>query len=432
MRPNSSVSNFSLVSSPLLPRTGRSLSLILLCGLQAAAILLSPRQGFAKTWSVDEGGSIQDAINSAVAGDTVLVSPGTYSDPIDFLGKSLTVLGKDGPQQTILDGTTIVGQPIVSFKNGETQSAVLGGFTLQNAEVAIWVTYAQPSIIGNIIRNNKRGGLGFSSGVGQYDVMRPIIENNIVCGNNSDSIGGGIYVWGSFSPIIDNNLICGNTARYDGAGLLCLLLHGGAVITRNVIRGNSSGDHGGGIYFAFWSSSSGRNVEIAFNIIDQNSAGGIENTGNSGGGIWLFSTDAWVHHNTIVGNTGDGPSAAYGGGIVIEQPGSPTIEQNIIAFNAKGGGIWCGFGATPVIRNNLAWQNVGGDGVMDCPNWWQSDGNVVDNPYFCDLSNQDYTVASNSGVITHPAGPLGAFPTPGCGPVSILPSTWGSLKSRYH
>ena len=194
---------------------------------------------------------------------------------------------------------------------------------------------------------------------------------------------------------------------------------------------NQAMNDGGGIYVQNVGTAEAFSVEISWNLVSGNWAGGADFTG-TGCGIDLVGTQAWVHHNTIVGNDGDGhhTRVAVGGGIAVWGPGSPTIEQNIIAFNRHGGGIWC-YGATPLIRNNLAWQNVGGDGLQDCSTWWQSDGNVIDNPYFCDSAAGDYTVASNSGVMTHPAGPLGAFPTAGCGPVTVQHTTWGSLKSRY-
>ena len=160
----------------------------------------------------------------------------------------------------------------------------------------------------------------------------------------------------------------------------------------------------------------------------------------TGCGIDLVGTKAWVHHNTIVRNDGDGAHTrcVAGGGIAVSQAGFQTIEQNVIAFNSQntyyglraGGGIWCASG-TIYIRNNFSWQNGGGDVLGDCATAWQSDGNVSDDPYFCDSAAGDFTVASNSGVMTHPAGPLGAFPTAGCGPVDVQRSTWGALKSKY-
>jgi hypothetical protein len=79
----------------------------------------------------------------------------------------------------------------------------------------------------------------------------------------------------------------------------------------------------------------------------------------------------------------------------------------------------------------LAWQNVGGDGVGDCPDWWQTDGNIVADPLFCDLDMGDYSLSQKSPAMTHPAGPLGAISTPGCDITPVMPTTWGRIKSMY-
>ena len=62
--------------------------------------------------------TIQDAINAANSGDTILVAPGTYSANLDFLGKAITITSSGGAQNTILDGDT--KGPVVQFVTGET------------------------------------------------------------------------------------------------------------------------------------------------------------------------------------------------------------------------------------------------------------------------------------------------------------------------
>ena len=42
--------------------------------------------------------TIQSAIVAAAEGDTVLVSPGTYTEAIDFLGKAIVVTSTNGPK----------------------------------------------------------------------------------------------------------------------------------------------------------------------------------------------------------------------------------------------------------------------------------------------------------------------------------------------
>src|SRR6516162_4154020 len=61
--------------------------------------------------------TIQSAIDAASAGDTVLVSPGTFYENLDFKGKAITVASAAGPQVTIIDGG--LAGAVVNFRNGE-------------------------------------------------------------------------------------------------------------------------------------------------------------------------------------------------------------------------------------------------------------------------------------------------------------------------
>jgi parallel beta-helix repeat protein len=391
----------------------------------------------ARSWNVFTDGSgdaptVQAGIDSAQVGDTVFVAPGTYHERIIFRGRDIVVRSSAGPGQTILDATGLTGR-VVTFSAGESRAAALQGFTITHGLGGIVIMNSQPSIIGNHIIDNQAQDGGGIWGWGYNDAWFPLIQGNTITGNYASNLAGGIGVLYVVPEILDNYVADNEARDGDGGGIYYGSSTNGIIIRGNTVLNNRAGDHGGGIYAGHIGNSGFLAVEISWNLVSGNYAhGSAPVTPNSGGGIWLWETDAWVHHNTIVENAGDGPDNSYGGGIVVDQPGSPVIEQNIIAFSTNGGGIWCGEGATPTIRNNLAWQNSGGDGVRDCPTWWQSNGNIIDDPHFCDMAGGDFRVASNSGVMTHPAGPLGAFATPGCGPVSILPSTWGSLKSRYH
>ena len=57
--------------------------------------------------------TIQAAINAASNGDTVLVSPGTYFENINFIGKAITVKSASGPAVTIIDGSN--SGPVATF-----------------------------------------------------------------------------------------------------------------------------------------------------------------------------------------------------------------------------------------------------------------------------------------------------------------------------
>src|SRR5215471_4866234 len=105
--------------------------------------------------------TIQAAINAASNGDTVLVSPGTYTENINFLGKAITVESSNGPKVTTIDGGGL--SSVVTFSTNEGSSSVLSGFTLQNGNAmnfpyveggGIAIEEASPTIKGNIIQNN--------------------------------------------------------------------------------------------------------------------------------------------------------------------------------------------------------------------------------------------------------------------------------------
>jgi hypothetical protein len=108
-----------------------------------------------------------------------------------------------------------------------------------------------------------------------------------------------------------------------------------------------------------------------------------------------------------------------------------VIERNIISMN-DGGGIRCEIAGPPTIRDNLGWQNPGGEGLGLCAGWTETGGNVVADPYFCNAAGGIFTLAEDSPALSHPAGPLGAFPVAGCGPVPVVEvTTWGALKARF-
>ncbi len=92
----------------------------------------------------DTYATIQDAINAASDGDTVIVSPGTYQENIDFLGKAITVVSKDWresprdsfrPDKTFIEADVDAGT--VAFwrgEGGEGREAKLIGFTITGGE----------------------------------------------------------------------------------------------------------------------------------------------------------------------------------------------------------------------------------------------------------------------------------------------------------
>src|SRR5258708_12028450 len=71
--------------------------------------------------------TIQAAILAASNGDTVLVSPGSYKENINFAKKAITEKSSSGPDVTIIDGIHLA--PVVPFGQGEDHAPVIQPFT---------------------------------------------------------------------------------------------------------------------------------------------------------------------------------------------------------------------------------------------------------------------------------------------------------------
>lgn len=73
---------------------------------------------------------INTAIDLALEGDEIIVSPGDWPAPINFNGKNIIVRSSEGPEVTRLVGSG--NGSVVSFISGEISGATLEGFTIQS------------------------------------------------------------------------------------------------------------------------------------------------------------------------------------------------------------------------------------------------------------------------------------------------------------
>ncbi len=257
-------------------------------------------------------------------------------------------------------------------------------------------------------------------------VWSPLIQRNVVTENTAgESLRGDRDLVSAWRQRSSTTTSPRNTAIYgDGGGVYYRGRDSGGAIVRNLIVGNYAGDHGGGVYAGSTPQGTQMGFELSWNLVSGNQATVARGPGTvaaeCGSGqrnVGFITIRSWS-------NAGHGEGSPNGGGVAILQPSTPVIEQNIIAFSQAGGGIWCSGESTPIIRNNLAWQNTGGDGVGSCPTWWQSNGNIVADPLFCNRAGGDYSLTAGSPALTHPAGPLGALSTPGCqAPAAPRPTT---------
>lgn len=232
--------------------------------------------------------SIQDALNVAVTGDTVLVRPGVYVENILFNGFDVVVRSTAGAGATTIDGNA--GFMCVRFVLGETNATVLRGFTLRNGA----------SIDG-------AGILCVGSS--------PRIEDCIITANVAQNYGGGIHVFNG-SPIIERCTIGANSSGIGGGGMT--VASGSNVVIRHSTIHQNSASTGGGLF------GDNSTIVIEDSTIEANATTG----GGDGGGLALVDTSTTIRRSTIAAN-----SAEFGGGIWTSG-GTVLIDRARILANS--------------------------------------------------------------------------------------------------
>jgi len=280
------------------------------------------------------------------------------------LGKDITVKGRLGPEVTTIDGN--MAGSVVVFKNGETEKAVLEGFTITNGSGdiniynnrvggGIYIDNSKPRIINNRIINNKSnqgGGIWcFNEGSNPEIVECYIADNKVVRNSGSGGCGGGIKCHYSNAVIMSCEIV-NNYCEVSGGGIEARSKYMGQsqpIIRNNIIKGNvavsKGGGSGGGI-----NCRGGVIPHIENNIIS-------ENRSSDGGGIYIY--EGYIINNIIMNNVAECFGSGYGGGISASGGFYVEIDNNIIinnqALSIGGGVLWGNYSGK--IRNNIICYN---------------------------------------------------------------------------
>jgi hypothetical protein len=314
----------------------------------AATLVLALPAAAQTTWYVDAGGtppgtgtqldpytSLQNAIaqGSTVAGDTLLVSPGTYVELIDFLGKDLTVQSTAGAATTILDGNG--DGPVVTFASSETAAAVLDGFTVRNGD-------------------SRNGGFVTPGGGIECDGASPTLVNLVVRDNLALNGGGLKFSNGSTATLTDSvvrdnglTLTHGDVSFSQGAGMWSSC-DSAPVVTRVDFVHNERA-RGGGAY------GSGTFLECLFD----------DNNGAQGAGIHVPSGCTATVHDSVFrnGTTCIDSDCSPGGAIFALSSGQALIYDSLIEDNRgwiEAGGAYRATLTRCTLRRNTAFQSTSG------------------------------------------------------------------------
>ncbi len=289
--------------------------------------------------------TIQAAVVAASNGDTVLVSPGTYVETIDFLGKEIAVRSAGGPSVTAIDADG--AGPVVTFASGEGRGAVLEGFVLTRGDPGasfdgggVRCIGSGPTIRDCWIRfNDASDGAGvYLGGNSSAAIERCVFENN-----EAGGFGGGIDVVFSSATVVDC-VFRDNSAVLDGGGVA--VFQGVASIERCLFLQNDAGDEGGGVRM---NGATGSIESCALVLNEANLGGGLKINGGSG----VTVSGCMIGENTAF---------VSGGGIELASA-DPTIASCTLANNTASafGGALNGVDASPVITNSIAWANAVGE-----------------------------------------------------------------------
>ncbi|MBN2184489.1 MAG: T9SS type A sorting domain-containing protein [Candidatus Krumholzibacteriota bacterium] len=391
--------------------------------------------------------SIQDAIDAAVDGDSIMVETGTYNEKVT-VQKPVYILGgwdvgfsarNTGAYPTTINsfGST------VSFINGAgtgsgIEGCIIAGSFGSNLSMPESGTYGGGILsyeASPVIKDNTINGCGYitssgysaGGGIACYLGTVEIIDNRI--NNCVAQSGGGVYLY-QVTAELSGNTITGSHPHADYTGIR----NGGGICARcsdltmsgNVITGNTGYVNGGGIYSRIGSvslygdtissnscSGSGGGLLTERSAFDASLALITGNSAGTGGAIYHKSApfdmaNTLVAQNTVsmIGggvmadslwgtidnNTFDGNSSPYfAGSMTIGNSEGCVIRNNHFTNNAPTGFQASAPENITYIYNN-AYNNPDGDVLGMTP-----DGtNMSADPLYVDLPGGDYHLALHS------------------------------------
>jgi len=364
-----------------------------------------------RTWRVLVDGNgdaptIQAGLDSAAAGDTVLVAPGTYtwtnqhtdSNPdyakwamlfFNLEVRDIIVVSEAGPGSTILDAQ---GSGRVVDFIASNEGDVLDGFTLTGGDAYMSA------------QGDSTGGGILAHLTGVSTPASPWIRNCIITGNRADR-GGGIGLAGQ-TPIRVENCVIANNEAILGGGVWSINTENEAVFVDCVIRDNVVTDRGGGIciYHAF--------VTFESCTIYGNRAS------DKGGALFCFRTFQSTNPVSLISCSLVDNKANHGGAVGLVSTAFLSLQSCIIAHQDA----WSTF---DFLEDNVLemgccdiFGNRGGDEIPDTA--VDLGDNFSQDPLFCGAADSgDYGLQPGSPCAAgnHPAGAdcglIGALPV-GC------------------
>jgi parallel beta-helix repeat protein len=381
-----------------------SVTLFVLCFLAAAS---------ATTWSVDGSGGadfagIQDAINNASDGDTILVYSGVYYENV-VVDKSVTLKGNGQPVvdaggrksaiTLTADGITLVGFTATnsgsSWKDAginviSNNNKITGNNVRNNDGIGIYLSSSSNNntITGNNVSNNNYGGISLS-----YS------SNNTITGNTF--VNDGLSVYSSYQNTVENNTVNGKPLVYledasdyriEDAGQVILVKCNNITVENLDISNTNSG-------IDLWETEDSKilNNIVCNNVIGielYNSCNNNNITGNNVSSNKVYGIKIYDScNNTITGNTAS--SNDYDG-ISLVSSSNNTISGNNVSTNNRDGISVDSSSNNNSITDNNAGNNHGGISLSSS----SSNNSITGNNVCNNADGIDLSYSSNNNSIT--------------------------------
>jgi len=405
----------------------------------ATVMILTPLASAGTVYTVCPDGSgdfrtIQSAITAAANGDVIELCcdvPFTAAGGnvnISYQGKAVTVRSACGdPTRCVIDLQS--HSRAFNFTSSEGPSSVLEGVTIAHGfywtgPSAIYCEGSSPTIRNCVIYDNgatdgtgamtcvsasspvfedclfegnnvNRGGAGALSCAGNSN---PALANCVFRGNGATNGTGAMACASASSPVLENCLFDGNGVNQGGAGALSCAGNSNPALTNCVFRQNGATVGVGGI------ECNSSSPTLTGCIFDRNTV----NEGGAGAMTFYSGSNASVGNCTFYDNW-----ATSGAGALHFNASSPALDNVIIAsWGSHNSAVTCAAGAAPL----LSCCDIFGysDNWSDCiAGQYGINGNISEDPLFCDMAAGDYTIHADSPCAPAHSG--------GCGLIGALP-----------
>ena len=319
------------------------------------AVLSARDVGAASTIQVHSGDSIQAAINSATAGDTILVNDGTYTEELT-INKSVTIKSVNGSSVTIIDDAEGEHPAVTINSSNVTFGGDGQGFTIEGNDFGIGIasdlagsTISRVTVQGNEISASTGGILSLA--------MNNTLFNNTITNNTVSGASYGIYLNNTQGTINGNSISGNNVSDFSEFGIF--LYDHGNYMSNNSISGNNVSDSLNiGIYLENYGG----------NNMSDNSVDGNNVSACNYYGIYLYNDGNYTSNNSVDGNT----VSDCGDGIYLDNDNNDMYDNSVDGNNVSD----CSAGIYLDNSGNMSGNTLNSNTIHDCDN---------DGIYLCNL-----------------------------------------------